>query len=120
MKKSIYLLILLLMAGLCIGCGKAETESNDVSTENRSSQAEEPSSPVGEENRDIQLNDNLNVDFTYDYSEDIGADIDCVVSGSASLQKELENIEKVAFGTDLVILQISRQRGRSLQNRGTG
>lgn len=95
MKKSIYLLILLLMAGLCIGCGKAETESNDVSTENRSSQAEEPSSPTGEENRDIQLNDNLNVDFTYDYSEDIGADIDYVVSGSASLQKELENIEKI-------------------------
>ena len=37
----------------------------------------------------------MKIDFTYDYSEDIKADVDYVVSGSASLQKELENIEKI-------------------------
>ena len=41
------------------------------------------------------MNDKLKIDFTYDYSEDIKADIDYVVSGSVSLQKELENIEKI-------------------------
>ena len=35
------------------------------------------------------------LDFTCDYSEDIRADVDYVVSVSASLQEELENIEKI-------------------------
>ena len=35
------------------------------------------------------------LDFTYDYSEDIRADVDYVVSASASLQEELESIEKI-------------------------
>ncbi len=41
------------------------------------------------------MDDELKIDFAYDYSEDIKADVDYVVSGSASLQKELENIEKI-------------------------
>ena len=83
------------MAGLCIGCGKEGTERNDLSTESRSSQVEERSNPASGENNDIELNDKLTMDFTYDYSEDIKADVDYVVSGSESLQKELENIEKI-------------------------
>lgn len=95
MKKRIYMITLILMVGLCIGCGKEETKSNDLSTESSSSQVEEQSTPESIENNDIELNDKLKIDFTYDYSEDIKADIDYVVSGSVSLQKELENIEKI-------------------------
>lgn len=86
-------MILLLMAGFCIGCGKEETESNAPSTENV--QVEEQSDSASRENNDIELNDIPNIDFTYDYSEDIKADVDYVVSASASLQKELENMEKI-------------------------
>lgn len=83
------------MVGLCIGCGKEGTESYILSTESKSSQVEEQSNFASKENNDIELNDKLEMDFTYDYSEDIKADVDYVVSGSASLQKELENIEKI-------------------------
>ena len=79
---------LLLTIGLCSGCSKESTES-------RFSQVEELSIPASEENNDIELNDKLKMDFAYDYSEDIKTDVDHVVSGSASLQKELENIEKI-------------------------
>ena len=95
MKKRIYIMTLILMVGLCIGCGKEETENNDLSTESKSSQVEEQSKSASRENNDIELNDKLEMDFTYDYSEDIKADVDYVVSGSSSLQKELENIEKI-------------------------
>lgn len=109
MKKRFYLMILILMVGLCVGCSKEETESNDLSTESRFSQVEERSNPAnGESNpesgesdpasgesNDIELDDTLKMDFAYDYSEDIRADVDYVVSGSASLQQELENIEKI-------------------------
>ena len=95
MKKRIYMMTLILMAGLCTGCGKEGTESNYLSTESKASRVEELSISAGGENNDIELNDKLEIDFTYDYSEDIKADIDYVVSGSASLQKELENIEKI-------------------------
>ena len=128
MKKRIYLLTLILMAGLCTGCGKEGTESNegteiiegteinegteniegtesnDLRMEGESSQAEESSSlessenqdnQDNQENQDMELNDQLKIDFTYDYSEDIKADVDDVVSGSASLQKELENMEQI-------------------------
>ncbi|KAI4445835.1 hypothetical protein C823_000352 [Eubacterium plexicaudatum ASF492] len=95
MKKRLYMMTLILMAGLCIGCGKERKESKDLNIESRSSQVEEQSGPESRENNDIELNDKSNVDFTYDYSGDIKADVDDVVSGSASLQKELENIEKI-------------------------
>lgn len=95
MKRRNYMITLMLIAGLCIGCGNGETEGSDPSAESSSSQLEEPSNPAGGENNDIEWNDKLNLDFTYDYTEDIKADVDYVVSGSASLQKELENIEKI-------------------------
>lgn len=88
MKKRFYMMSLLLTIGLCSGCSKESTES-------RFSQVEELSIPASEENNDIELNDKLKMDFAYDYSEDIKTDVDHVVSGSASLQKELENIEKI-------------------------
>lgn len=86
MKKIIYMITLILIVGLCVGCGKEETES---------SQVEEQSNATSTENSDIELKEELDIDFTYDYSADIKADVDYVVSGSVSLQKELENIEKI-------------------------
>ncbi len=91
MKKRIHMITLIsmaLMAGLCVACGKAETASKNLSTKSEFSQVEEQSSSAYSEN-----NDDLEIDFTYDYSEDIKAAVDDVVSNSTSLQKELENIE---------------------------
>ena len=41
------------------------------------------------------LIDELNIDFTCDYSEDIKEDVDDVVAASTSLQEELTKMEKV-------------------------
>lgn len=68
MRKRIFMMMLLLSAGICVGCGKEESDS-------------------------ITFEDELQIDFTHDYSEDIKEDVDYVVSSSASLQKELENID---------------------------
>lgn len=68
MRKRIFMMTLLLSAGICVGCGKEESDS-------------------------ITFEDELQIDFTHDYSEDIKEDVDYVVSGSASLQEELENID---------------------------
>lgn len=95
MKNGIYMIPLILMVGLCSGCGKGATESNEFSAENLSVQVEEQSDSASRESDDIAWNDIPEMDFFYDYSEDIKADVDHVVSGSASLQKELENIEKI-------------------------
>lgn len=94
-SKRIYMTAFLLTAGLCAGCGKEGTAGNDPSTEVRASQAEEQSDSASRENDDTERNDKLELDFSYDYSEDIKADVDDVVSNSASLQEELENIEKI-------------------------
>lgn len=95
MRKIIFMMTLILTAGFCVGCGKEKTEGNDLNIESKFSQIEEQSSSTSGENSDIALKDELQIDFAYDYSEDIKEDVDYVVSGSASLQKELENIEKI-------------------------
>lgn len=76
------------------GTSAKEEQTEEVPSENS---ATENSSPKAEQeaNNETELNDELEVDFTYDYSEDIRADIDYVVSSSTSLQKELENVETV-------------------------
>lgn len=68
MRIRIFMMTLLLTTGICVGCGKEESDS-------------------------ITFEDELQIDFTHDYSEDIKEDVDYVVSSSASLQKELENID---------------------------
>lgn len=90
MKRKVIVWVAMLGLLGTAGCGKTghvvrESENVSVQTE----------SDTSGENNDIELNDKLEIDFTYDYSEDIKADVDYVVSGSASLQKELENIEKI-------------------------
>lgn len=95
MKIFIYMMTLMLMAGLCAGCGKEEAEGKSLSAENESSQVNEHSSSAIRENNNIELDNKLEIDFSYDYSEDIKADVEYVVSNSASLQEELANIEQI-------------------------
>ncbi len=61
--------------------------------------SEEPTASKSDTSNDIVWNDKLensdSFDFTYDYSEQIKADVDYMVSTSSSLQEELENIDKI-------------------------
>ena len=95
MKKRIYMMILIFIIGFCSGCGEEETDSNNPDTESETFQVEEQADAVSREDNDIELNDKLEIDFYFDYSEDIKADVDYVVSASTSLQTELENVEKI-------------------------
>lgn len=80
------------------------TAGNDAlngnnATESSVSPLEEPDASVSNTSNDIVWNDKLgnsdSFDFTYDYSEQIKADVDYMVSTSSSLQEELENIDKI-------------------------
>lgn len=88
MKKTIFLLVLVLIMGICTGCGKENTEIEN-------SCMKEQTTSESSENDEIHLDDELNIDFTCDYSEDIKEDVDDVVAASTSLQEELTNMEKV-------------------------
>lgn len=65
-------MVFIVMAGIFVGCDKEQAE-NDL----------------------IELSEELEIDYSYDYSEDIKADVDYVVSNSPTLQEELMNIEKI-------------------------
>ena len=67
---------------ICTGCSKENTEIDN-------SEVEEQTISTSSEYDELKIN------FTYDYSEDIKADVDDVVSNSTSLQEELTNIEKI-------------------------
>lgn len=95
MPKKIYMMTLLLMLGLCSGCSEDSTESNEHNIESSSFQVEDQTGSESIENNNIDLNDLSETDFSFDYSEDIKADVEYVVSNSTSLQNELENIEKI-------------------------
>lgn len=121
MKKRIYLITLLVAAALCTGCSKEKPENNSSIAESYTRNAEsntvgndalngsnaaegyntpseEPTASKSDINN-IVWNDKLEssdgFDFTYDYSEQIKADVDYMMSTSSSLQEELENIDKV-------------------------
>lgn len=91
MKRKIVVCIAILALVGIAGCSEMPASSNSVPD----IVTEEPSDSANRENNDITMNDKLEMDFTYDYSEDIRADVDYVVSGSTSLQEELQNMEKV-------------------------
>ena len=92
---------LILVIGMCVGCGKNEAVDSDsgaeivTSVDSETDQSEEQPSSTEAENLDERWNDTLEIDFAYDYSEDIKTDVDYMVSVSDSLQEELENIEKI-------------------------
>ena len=116
MRRRILIWIVVLGLLGVAGCGKTETEVQEPETEQAVQEPEteqmiqepeteqsitepedEPAQtdPVSEDNNDMEWADQLEVDFTYDYSEDIKADVDRVAAESATLQEELENMEKV-------------------------
>ena len=83
---------ILLMAGLCSGCGGAQ--GNGPGAAGGSSQLE--SSAVSAESGGIAWDNELNVNFTHDYSEEIRADVDRAASDAETFQQELENVEKLS------------------------
>lgn len=121
-NKRIYLITLLAAAALCTGCGEEKAENNSSIAESYTRNAEsntvgndtlngshaaegdntpseEPTASKSDTNNDIVWNDKLEssdgFDFTQDYSEQIKADVDYMVSTSSSLQEELENIDRI-------------------------
>lgn len=116
MQRKILIWIAVLGLLGAAGCGKTETEVQEPETEQAVQEPEteqmiqepeteqsitepedEPAQTdsVSEDNNDMEWDDQLEVDFTYDYSEDIKADVDRAAAESATLQEELENMEKV-------------------------
>lgn len=104
-KKRITILACALFTTLCVvSCGQLtkdeftnNQESNTQMPENTDLEMtfETPSSSDNSGEDDIELRDTIEIDFTYDYTEDIETDIHYVVSVSASLQEELQNIDKI-------------------------
>lgn len=88
MEKRIHMLALVLIVGICTGCGKENTGIEN-------SPVKEQTASTSSENDELESNEELRIDFTYDYSMDIKADVDDVLSDSTSLQEELTNIEKI-------------------------
>ncbi len=106
MKKRICMMTFVLLVGLCSGCGNGGTAGSTPGTESKpspveeqtssgSTEAEEQSNVASIENKEIKWNNEPEIDFSFDYSENIKTDVDYVVSNSESLQKELENMEKI-------------------------
>lgn len=77
-------------------------ENADSSEENNGS---------GEEDTDIESTDTQEIDFTRDYSEDIKKDVDDIVTASASLQEELENIHTLSEQLER-LPKLLRRRGK--------
>lgn len=119
-KKRVSISLGVLFAALCmVSCGQAKEDEftknqqeNDINAESPSVNEQESSTQMAEnanaeitsedfassdnsEEDDIELTDTIEVDFTYDYTEDIKADVDYVVSNSSSLQEELKNINTI-------------------------
>ena len=69
--------------------------SKDSESPENSENTENSESTENTGNTDIAPDDELRIDFTCDYTEAIKADVDHAVSVSASLQQELENMEKI-------------------------
>ncbi|WP_310601777.1 lysozyme inhibitor LprI family protein [Anaerosporobacter sp.] len=71
-----------------------QQEENQGVNENSEITSEEFTNNNGKEVV-IGLKDTIKIDFTYDYTEDIKADVAYVVSNSSSLQEELKNIDTI-------------------------
>lgn len=114
MKKSIYVMTILLVIGLLTGCGNAVGESeiqsvsvqsealSDVDGSEKDNAKAEGTIKAGdtelrdtEKTEDIAWKDTIEIDFGYDYTEDIKADVNYVVLNASSLQEELENMDAI-------------------------
>lgn len=104
-KKKITILVCTLFMVFSLGaCGKTKEDAAVVTQQESSLQiesmdeettSEESTTFNNGEEDDIELKDTIEIDFTYDYTEDIKADVAYVVSNSSSLQEELKNIDTI-------------------------
>ena len=104
-KKKITILVCTLFMVFSLGAGGKSKEDEVVVTQHESSiqiesmdeetTSEESTTFNNGEADDIELKDKIEIDFTYDYTEDIKADVAYVVSNSSSLQEELKNIDTI-------------------------
>ena len=104
-KKKITILVCTLFMVFSLGaCGKTKEDAAVVTQQESSLQiesmdeettSEESTTFNNGEADDIELKDKIEIDFTYDYTEDIKADVAYVVSNSSSLQEELKNIDTI-------------------------
>ena len=105
-RKRVTILTCVLFVALCmVSCGQVkedeftenQQESSTQMTENADSEmsSKEPAVSDNSKEDDIEWKDTIEVDFTYDYTEDIEADVAYVVSNASSLQEELENINTI-------------------------
>ena len=104
-KKKITILVCTLFMVFSLGaCGKTKEDAAVVTQQESSLQiesmdeettSEESTTFNNGEKDDIELKDTIEIDFTYDYTEDIKADVAYVVSNSSSLQEELKNIDTI-------------------------
>ena len=110
----------LLAATLCAGCGNEKAGNNNSTAESNIAESvvtesslaeedlaessvapsEEPAASGNDTDNSGKWNDTLETtsdtfDFTYDYSEEIKADVDYMAATSSSLQEELENIDRI-------------------------
>ena len=104
-KKKITILVCTLFMVFSLGaCGKTKEDAAVVTQQESSLQIESMDEETTSEGSttfnngeadDIELKDKIEIDFTYDYTEDIKADVAYVVSNSSSLQEELKNIDTI-------------------------
>ena len=104
-KKKITILVCTLFMVFSLGaCGKTKEDAAVVTQQESSLQiesmdeettSEESTTFNNGEEDDIELKDTIEIDFTYDYTEDIKVDVAYVVSNSSSLQEELKNIDTI-------------------------
>ena len=104
-KKKITILVCTLFMVFSLGaCGKTKEDATVVTQQESSLQiesmdekttSEESTTFNNDEEDDIELKATIEIDFTYDYTEDIKADVAYVVSNSSSLQEELKNIDTI-------------------------
>ncbi len=101
-KKRVTILACAIFTTLCIvSCGQLKDDEftknqqeSDINAESSSVNKQESSTQMVE-NTDSEMTSEESIDFTYDYTEDIKADVDYVVSNSSSLQEELKSINKI-------------------------
>ena len=95
-KKKITILVCTLFMVFSLGaCGKTKEDAAVVTQQESSLQIESMDEETTSEESttfnngkedDIELKDTIEIDFTYDYTEDIKSDVAYVVSNSSSLQ----------------------------------
>lgn len=120
MKKRIYMITLIFAAGICTGCGKKDVTVRDQSTEivtTINNETEEQQSNAENKSLENDWKDTIEIDFTYDYSEDIKTDVDHVVSTSNSLQEELENIKAITKKYTPLAEKAETQREMNISSR---